>query len=195
MPSLIHLAAEFATAAHAAINQRRKYTGQPYIVHPEAVAKIVAGVTDDEEMICAAWLHDVVEDTPITIGHILKKFGSNIAGLVDDLTNVSQKSDGPRDKRVAIDRAHSSKISPRAKTIKLADVIDNLSGIITVDRSFARRYVRENEPLVKVLREGNEQLFLQASHMVVECKKVLEPAAPAETYRMKSGHNNWKTDR
>ena len=70
MSDVVIRAAEFARRAHASIDQRRKYTHAPYIVHPKAVADIVAGVTDDPAMIAAAWLHDVVEDTPITIAEV-----------------------------------------------------------------------------------------------------------------------------
>lgn len=174
MSSIITNAEEFAREAHGSINQRRKYSNQPYIVHPQAVARIVESVTDDEEMICAAWLHDVVEDTPITLGEIVKHFGSGIATLVDDLTNVSRKTDGNREQRIAIDRKHSAESSPRAKTVKLADVIDNLTGIVEVDSKFAKRYVRENEMLIKVLKEGDTGLYQHASQLVVECKVQLE---------------------
>jgi len=57
---LIDFAYRYAEEAHK--GQVRKYTGEPYINHPVAVARIVAGVTDDCEMICAALLHDVIED-------------------------------------------------------------------------------------------------------------------------------------
>ncbi len=67
MSDLIERAKVFATQAHQRIDQRRKYNNQPYHVHLEAVAKLVASVTDEAEMIAAAWLHDVVEDTPATL--------------------------------------------------------------------------------------------------------------------------------
>ena len=81
MKSKIERAAEFAKAAHEGIDQRRKYTNEPYIVHPQLVAEIVSSVTDDEDMICAAWLHDVVEDTPVTLEEI-----RNELNLADTLT-------------------------------------------------------------------------------------------------------------
>ena len=64
---VVSRAAAFAKAAHESIDQRRKYSNAPYIVHPEAVARTVSSVTDDVATIAAAWLHDVVEDTPVTI--------------------------------------------------------------------------------------------------------------------------------
>lgn len=79
----------FATDAHGDIDQRRKYTGEPYIVHPIAVAELVRSVPHTPEMIAAALLHDVVEDTPVTIEGIETEFGARVAELVGWLTDVS----------------------------------------------------------------------------------------------------------
>lgn len=62
MGDLEERAREFATEAHKSIDQRRKYTNQPYIVHPLTVAELVRTVPHTEEMIAAALLHDVVEE-------------------------------------------------------------------------------------------------------------------------------------
>src|SRR5688572_2066454 len=89
----------FAERAHAAIGQRRKYTGEPYIVHPIAVAELVRSVPHTPEMIAAALLHDVVEDTPVTLAQIEAEFGPVVADLVDWLTDVSRPADGKRQVR------------------------------------------------------------------------------------------------
>src|SRR5262249_6200576 len=81
---------------HRRIDHRRKYSKQPYDVHLKAVAELVAAVTDDPEMIAAAWLHDVVEDTPVTLDDVEKEFGAAVARLVDGLTDVSRPGDGHR---------------------------------------------------------------------------------------------------
>lgn len=66
MPDLLIAdAAAFAAQAHA--GQVRKYTGEPYIRHPEAVAKLVQASGGDTAMVAAAWLHDTVEDTAVTV--------------------------------------------------------------------------------------------------------------------------------
>lgn len=57
---------EFARVAHAAVGQLRKYTNEPYIVHPLEVARIVKSVPHDSNMVMAAYLHDVLEDTKIS---------------------------------------------------------------------------------------------------------------------------------
>lgn len=68
-------------------NQFRK-SGEAYIVHPVLVASIVASITGDEAMVIAALLHDVVEDTPITIDEIAGDFGPDVAHLVEGLTKI-----------------------------------------------------------------------------------------------------------
>lgn len=174
MSELVNKAAEFARAAHESIDQRRKYSNQPYIVHPQAVAEIVASITDDEVMVAAAWLHDVVEDTPVTIEEIAEEFGTEVAGLVSDLTNPSTKSDGNRKQRKAIDRAHTAEADPRAKTIKLADLIHNLPDIASSDPGFARVYVSEKELQLLVLTEGHPELYERAAEVVENVKRQLE---------------------
>ncbi|RXM22001.1 bifunctional (p)ppGpp synthetase/guanosine-3',5'-bis(diphosphate) 3'-pyrophosphohydrolase, partial [Citrobacter sp. AAK_AS5] len=89
------------------------------------VATIVASVTDDPEMIAAAWLHDIVEDTPASFLDLEKEFGPRVAELVGELTDVSRPSDGNRATRKSIDRAHLAGASARGKTVKLADLLDN----------------------------------------------------------------------
>ena len=79
----------FATAAHAAVGQTRKYTGEPYIVHPIEVAKIVENHGGSNAMIAAALLHDVLEDTSVTFDVLETEFGSEVAELVLWLTDVS----------------------------------------------------------------------------------------------------------
>ena len=65
--SIVEKARLFATSAHAAVGQKRKYTNEPYIVHPAEVAKLVEDVGGTQEMIAAAWLHDVIEDTQVPL--------------------------------------------------------------------------------------------------------------------------------
>jgi GTP pyrophosphokinase len=78
-------ALNFSIEAHK--EQFRK-SGEPYIIHPILVAAIVAALTDDESMVIAALLHDVVEDTAISIVEIEEKFGMDVAHLVSGLTKI-----------------------------------------------------------------------------------------------------------
>lgn len=156
----------FATAAHSAIGQKRKYTDEPYIVHPEMVAFMVKSVPHTNEMIAAAWLHDVVEDTQVTIRDICHEFGVNVAELVMQLTDISVPSDGNRLVRKEIDREHIAQASPSAKTIKLADLIDNTHNIINHDKDFAKVYLKEKKLLLDVLIEGDPALMKMAKEIV-----------------------------
>ena len=133
----------FATAAHAAIGQKRKYSGDDYIVHPQRVAAIVEKHGGTDEMIAAAWLHDTVEDTDVTLELITKTFGYEIASIVEGLTDVSLPSDGNRAKRKSIDRMHSASASTEAQFVKCADIIDNSWDIAENDLSFAKVYKSE----------------------------------------------------
>ena len=164
---LVHKAQVYAIAAHAAVGQKRKYTSEPYIVHPAEVASIVAcvpGATPD--MVAAAWLHDVVEDTGCTITDIHLSFGPEIAALVHWLTDVSEPHDGNRAARKAIDRAHTALAPAEAQTIKLADLISNSRSIMQYDPEFAKVYLEEKRLLLEVLTKGDRGLHAQASKFV-----------------------------
>ncbi|MBN9218087.1 MAG: HD domain-containing protein [Mesorhizobium sp.] len=163
MADLEDRARAFATRAHASIDQRRKYTNEPYIVHPVAVAEIVRGVPHSAEMIAAAYLHDVVEDTPTTLGQIEEEFGRDVAELVGWLTDVSVPTDGNRAARKAKDLAHTAAAPAQAKTIKLADLIDNTSTIERYDPNFWRVYRAEKIRLLDVLKEGDATLWKRAA--------------------------------
>ena len=155
---------KFATMAHG--DQKRKYTGEPYIVHPIAVSEIVKTVPHTDEMIAAALLHDVVEDTPVTIQEIETKFGSKVAELVGWLTDTSRPEDGNRKTRKSIDRLHSADAPAEAQTIKLADLIHNTESIEKHDPSFYKVYKQEKIALLDVLTKGDITLRKIAQQQV-----------------------------
>jgi (p)ppGpp synthase/HD superfamily hydrolase len=117
-------------------------------------------------VLAAAWLHDVVEDTGVTIDTIRDEFGKEVASLVAGLTDVSRPEDGNMAARKAIDRAHTSAQSPDCKTIKLADLVSNTRSIVERDPEFAKVYLEEKRQLLHVLTQGNEDLWLLANRMV-----------------------------
>lgn len=164
----------FATAAHAAINQKRKYTGEDYIVHPREVAGLVEKAGGSPEMIQAAWLHDVVEDTSVQIEVIRAVFGIEVAKLVDELTDKSKPEDGPRVVRKMIDRARLAAASPEAQTIKLADLCSNTKSIVEHDQKFARVYLDEKAMLLAVMKHGSPWLWNKANQQLIEGLKQLE---------------------
>ena len=106
-----------------------------------------------------------VEDTPATLEDIEENFGQPVAELVEELTDVSKPGDGNRAKRKAIDRSYIAQASPRAKTVKLADLIDNCRDITKHDERFARVYLLEMGSLLDVLSDGNGTLYRQASEL------------------------------
>lgn len=165
--NILAAAHAFATAAHTAIDQRRKYTNEPYITHPEAVAALVMQYGGTETMVAAAYLHDVVEDTPITIEDIRDFFGSEIASIVDGLTDVSEKSDGSRALRKALDREHIANASYEAQFVKCADLIHNTSSITKHDKNFAKIYMKEKELLLEVMTKVHDTpIFDEAKRML-----------------------------
>lgn len=163
---LVEKAKAFAHKVHGSINHQRKYTGEPYTNHLESVATLVAEVTSDQEMIAAAWLHDTIEDTPTTFEDIEQEFGNRVATLVSELTDVSVPEDGTREVRKSKDRAHTAAASPAAKTVKLADLIDNSKSIRKYDPRFAKVYMYEKKLLLSVLKEGDSKLYAMATEIV-----------------------------
>lgn len=163
---LIQRAALFARHAHQ--DQKRKYTGEPYYVHCQEVARIVASVGGTPEMIAAAFLHDTVEDCAIPLNVILDKFGETVAQYVESLTDVSKPEDGNRARRKDIDLQHTARACPEAKTIKLADLISNTKSIVERDPHFAKVYLREKEKLLYVLTEGNPVLYNKAADLLIQ---------------------------
>lgn len=158
----------FATAAHAAVGQLRKYTNEPYIVHPAEVVSIVRSVPHTEAMLAAAWLHDVVEDTGVTIETVRAEFGTEVADLVSWLTDVSRPEDGNRAHRKARDREHTAAAPAEAQTVKLADLISNTRSIMAHDPKFAVTYLEEKRALLAVMTRGDATLMSIARRHVGE---------------------------
>ncbi len=168
MSDLTFTARLFATKAHG--EQKRKYTGEPYINHPQAVALLVKSVPHTDEMVAAAWLHDVVEDTGTPLADIEEVFGKEVAALVEQVTDVSRPTDGNHKTRKEMDREHLASASAAAQTIKIADLIDNSKSIMQHDPEFAAVYLQEKRALLEVLTEGDATLFAMAKKIVDEAK-------------------------
>lgn len=157
--SIIEKAQVFATAAHAAVGQRRKYTDEPYIVHPTAVVDILTTQTAEPTpaMLAAAWLHDVVEDTKVDVETLRQIFGREIAFMVWMLTDPPNIV-GNRAARKAEIRTRLADATSTVQTIKLADLIDNTKTIVRYDPAFARVYLEEKRALLEVLTRGDPAL-------------------------------------
>lgn len=159
MNKILVSALKFATFYHGEINQRRKYTNEPYIVHPIAVARRVEAVGGSIAQIAAAYLHDTVEDTNASLDDVKAEFGSIIASYVDQLTDPAKPEDGNREARFLINLDHIKKMSVHAQTVKLADIIDNTKSIMKYDPEFAKVYFYEKQRVLPWLIDGNRHLY------------------------------------
>lgn len=141
----IQWATVFATQAHS--GQKRKYTGEDYIVHPIAVAELVRERGGTEDMIIAALLHDTVEDTEVTVIDIEREFGMVVATWVEELTDVFTHEAYPEWNRARRKKAEAERlgtVSDEAKEIKLCDLMDNTASIVFHDAGgFAPIYLKE----------------------------------------------------
>jgi len=155
--SMVTDAFSMANEAHA--GQRRKYTGEPFIAHPVRVAIKVMSVCNDPTVIAAALLHDVVEDTDVTIDRVMHEFGAGVARLVAAVTNVVE-NDGsvPRRVKFATNLKHLAAAPSDAQTIKFADMLDNVPSIVLHDSKFASVYIPEKIMVLGILKEGDPTL-------------------------------------
>ena len=141
---LLDRAIIFAVKAHAGTERRGK--GFPYIVHPMEAMEIVATMTPDQELLAAAALHDVVEDTDVTPEEIRAEFGERIANLVvaeSDVfpEGVSEEESWRFRKQAAIDRLAAAPHD--AKIVALGDKLSNM-------RAIARDYATKGDELWKL---------------------------------------------
>lgn len=173
---LVLQAVEFATQGHAAVNQLRKYSQLPYIVHPLAVMDILLEHCSQEvtpEMLAAAACHDLVEDTHITLDDVRQALGDDVAELVFWLTDVSRPEMGNRRTRKALDNAHTAAAPVAAKNIKIADVIHNVKDITENDPGFAKVYIREKQALIDMIGDVDPSMLARANAVIAECVQIL----------------------
>ena len=132
---LLDRAILFAVKAHAGTERRGK--GFPYIVHPMEAMAIAATMTSDQEVLAAAALHDVVEDTEVTLEDIRSLFGERVAMLVDT------ESDRPGLREDWRTRKEDSlrRLSEASRDEKIVAMGDKLSNM----RAIARDYTTEGE--------------------------------------------------
>ena len=142
-------AVEMATKAHE--GQLRK-TGEPYIVHPLAVKKILEEWGMDEDTIIAGILHDTVEDTKLTLNDIKKEFGPSVAFLVDGVTKLSTARNGMRDIDTYLPATKDNFLrlmialgdDIRVLIIKLADRLHNLRTLSALPPDKQKKIAKES---------------------------------------------------
>lgn len=151
--------------------QVRKYTGVPYVLHTQAVAKTVVSLGIGRVAIAAAHLHDVLEDTfakPDTLREALVRFGISvpyahlIVNRVIDLTDVFvDPAFGNRAKRKEAERARLAMIHEESMIVKLADLIDNAQDIIENDKNFAKVFLKEARLTLGVIGHAHRGLAIR----------------------------------
>jgi (p)ppGpp synthase/HD superfamily hydrolase len=150
----IKRAREIATFWHQ--GQVRKYTDEPYIVHPAAVAKLVADNGGTEAQVIAAWLHDTLEDTKCPESDIAQ-FGSNVLRIVKGMTNPSKLSDGNRATRQEIDRMWFAQQQLDVIQVRICDIYHNIQSIEEYDPKFAyNTYFPEKCKMMQTLRRADQ---------------------------------------
>jgi guanosine-3',5'-bis(diphosphate) 3'-pyrophosphohydrolase len=122
--SLVRDALSLAHQAHAGY-VRNASGGRPYIDHPVAVAELLEGRGFGEEVLAAALLHDVVEDSEIEVPEVRERFGDEVAGLVEALTE--DETIEPYEERKEEHRRRVAAAGPEALAIYAADKLTNVS--------------------------------------------------------------------
>ncbi len=153
-PAVIDAAYGIAFDAHA---DQKRDNGEPYITHPLAVANILAGYRLDSSSIVTALLHDVVEDTAVTLASVQKRFGAEVAGLVDGVTKLTRlELQSDRTKQAENFRKLVLAMSKdiRVLIVKLADRLHNMRTISAVVKPERRaRIARETMEIYAPLAE------------------------------------------
>lgn len=172
MLNIVSKAADFAFKAHH--GQTRKFTGEPYICHPARVAMAVSmHYIATDELIAAAWLHDVVEDCNVKPEELFSEFGLRVYNIVLQLTNPPKDMSLSRAERKYIDRQHLAAASPEAMIIKMYDRLDNLRDLASCPTDFPLKYSRETLLLLEVIGHVDreiEQLILREVQKLTEVK-------------------------
>ena len=141
-------AVEVATKAHEGQTRR---TGEPYIIHPLAVKKILEEWGMDEDTIIAGILHDTVEDTGLSLDDIKKEFGPSVAFLVDGVTKLSTARTGMRDIDTYLPATRDNFLrlmialgdDIRVLIIKLADRLHNLRTLSALPPEKQKKIAKE----------------------------------------------------
>lgn len=167
----IKAAVNLATKAHE--GQLRK-TGEPYIIHPLAVMKILNEWHMDEDTIIAGILHDTVEDTPFTIQDIENQFGKDVAFLVNGVTKLGKAREGMKDLDEYLPQTSNNLLKLliatgqdiRVLIIKLADRLHNLRTLSALPPAKQQKIARESLEVFAPLADR-----LQMGHVRVEIEE------------------------
>ncbi|MDR0219771.1 MAG: HD domain-containing protein, partial [Lachnospiraceae bacterium] len=183
--SLVEKAYQFASEAHK--NQMRK-SGEPYVIHPLYVANILADMELDLESIAAGLLHDVVEDSDVSVAAINEEFGAEVAMIVDGMTKLKQimlpsaREDDKKTDRMEIQAENLRKMflamakDIRVILIKLADRLHNMRTLQHQKPESQQRIARETLEIYAPIaqRLGISKIKVELDDLSL---KYLEPEA------------------
>ena len=126
------LAAAFAMGTEAHEGQRRE-TGDDYVTHPLIVAEILANFEQDSNTLVAAILHDVIEDTPISLEDVAREFGDGVAGLIDGVTKLDRVKFSSRPEQQAATIRKMAIAIAKDERVLLIKLVDRLHNIRTLE--------------------------------------------------------------
>ena len=132
--TLLDRAIIFAVRAHAGTERRGK--GFPYIVHPMEVVSIVSTMTADQELLAAAALHDVVEDTDVSVDQIRAEFGPRIASIVASESDSIDPGVSLEDSWMARKQAAIRRLQGASREVKMVALGDKLSNLRAIARDY-----------------------------------------------------------
>lgn len=140
---IVAAAYELAASAHKG---QRRHSGEPYVTHPVAVTLVLAKMRLDQSSLCAALLHDVIEDTHIEKETLIEKFGDEVATIVDGVSKLTQIEFESREeaqaenfRKMVLAMAHDIRVI----IVKLADRLHNMRTLHACSPSKRRRIARE----------------------------------------------------
>lgn len=174
---LLHDAVRFAAKQHRG-QERDGPVPLPYITHPLDVMNRLryAGRVEDEAILAAAALHDLVEECDVTFDDLEERFGERVAGLVRELTRrepTDRETAGMSDEQIADLRSQwlldeIARQSPDAQQVKLADRLSNLTAALATRTGEKReRYVRQSERILGIIpRDVNPHLWDELERLV-----------------------------
>ena len=158
------VALDAAKWAHG--DQTRKYTGEPYWKHTERVAQTVKATPGATvEMVEASYLHDVLEDTDVSETTLRMLFSPTTVSYVVWLTDPP-KDVGNRAKRKAMTIERLARAPAAVKTIKLADILDNIPSTLKHDPTFGKIMLREKAMLLPSLKGGDPGLYAKVAKLL-----------------------------
>ena len=134
---LLDRAIIFAVKAHAGTERRGK--GFPYIVHPMEAMEIVATMTNDQELLAAAALHDTVEDTDVTVEQLRTEFGDRVADIVAFESDSMQEGVSEEESWRSRKQAGIERLSRATRDEKIVALGDKLSNMRAIARDYAEK--------------------------------------------------------